>query len=69
MSMHDSLWYPLNLYLIKYKEDIVVFLDFKVFKSDNSCSKNAKVTFIEEPKLKKIISIQNEKHWYIINTW
>ena len=50
MAMPNSL----NSYLIKYKKDIVVFLDLKVFNSDNSCSNNSKVTFVEEQKLKKI---------------
>ena len=58
----QSTWY----HLIKYKKDIVVFLDLKVFNSDNSWSNNSKVTFVEEQKLKKS---QNYKHWYKLNTW
>ena len=40
-------------------EDIVIFLGLKVFNSDHSymvsCSKNAKVTFVEKPQEKIII--------------
>ena len=43
----QSTWY----HLIKYKKDIVVFLDLKVFNSDNSWSNNSKITFVEEHKL------------------
>ena len=56
--MPDSQLYPRNLYLINNGEDIVVFLGFKVFNSDNSY-----VTFVEKPQLKiisfKIININD----------
>ena len=65
MSMPDSQRYPGNLYMIKNVEDIVVSRSLKVFNSNNanmfSCSRNAQVTFVENPKL-KIISSQNYKH-------
>jgi len=49
----------------------IVFLGLEVFVSDNSyvfyCSRNARVTFIENPQL-KIISFQNLIRWYLIHT-
>ena len=56
--MSDSQQYPLNLILIKYVEDIVVFL---VFNSDNfnmfSCRGNTQVIVVENPHLKINIDI------------
>ena len=63
--MPDSQLYPRNLYLINNGEDIVVFLGFKVFNSDNSyrfsCTSNTQVTFVEKPQL-KIISFRDIIH-------
>ena len=40
--------------------------------SDNSytisCSRNAQVTFVENPQ-RKIICFENYKHWYLFYTW
>ena len=48
MAMSDSQRYPRNLYLINDVEDIVVFLNVKVFISGNSvmfsCRRNKQVT-------------------------
>ena len=44
--------YSWNLYLINSVEDIVIFLGFKVFNSDNSCNRNVQVIFLEKPRFK-----------------
>ena len=33
-----------------------------------SCSRNAQVTTVKKPQLKRI-SFKNYKHWYLIHTW
>ena len=57
-------------FLLNDVEDIVVFLGLKVLYSDNSymfsCSRNAQVTFVENPQL-KIIRFQNDKLWNLIH--
>ena len=72
-DMTDLQWYPWNLYLIHNVENIVVFLDLKVFISDNSymfsCGRNARNFFCRETAQLKIISFWNYKHGYLIHTW
>ena len=57
MAIPDSQRHPWHLYLINNVEDVVVFLDFD---SDIpimfSCSRNAKVTFVE-----KQITVENNQ--------
>ena len=65
MAMPDSQQYPLNLYQIINVEDIVIFLDSKVF-INSECSEKSKITFIKKPRFKKI-SFQNYKHGYLIH--
>ena len=65
MAMPDSQQYPLNLYQIINVEDIVIFLDSKVF-INSECSEKSKITFIKKPRF-KIISFQNYKHGYLIH--
>ena len=52
--------------MTNYVEEIVVLIDLKVFNSDNfymfSCTRNAKICFVEKPKMKKILKNRNIKH-------
>ena len=69
VAMSDSQRYPWSPHLIKNVEDIVVFINLKVFNSDNSqmfsCNRNAQISFAENSHV-KLISFQNQKHWYLI---
>jgi len=64
-----------NLYQINNVEDNVVFLCWKVFKSDNSSTvsetRNSQVIFVEKIRMKviKIISFRKQNLRYLFHAW
>ena len=73
IAISDSQRYPLKLRLINNLEDIVMFLGLKVFNCNNSfmfpCSRNAKVKFVENPKLKMICLKNNKQSMFEFKSW
>ena len=68
MATYNSQQYPWNLYLIKnVKANVLDHLKVPNYDNSNmcSCSRNAKVTFLEKPQLN---SFQDHKHSYLILT-